>query len=90
MVAIKAKYENGRIELPPGFAPHEPCEVTVVFPDDAAPGRKLGDSDSFRRAAGGWWDIVDCEALKRMIYEARKDAGTRKPVRWPDTSEQEG
>ncbi|HUT34674.1 MAG TPA: hypothetical protein VNE39_14390 [Planctomycetota bacterium] len=84
MVAVKAKYEDGKVELPPDFTGHKPCEVTVLFPEDAAPKRKLGDSEAFRRAAGSWRDM-DCEAIKKMIYESRKDHGTRKPPRWPNT-----
>ncbi len=84
MVSVKAKYEDGKVELPSDFTGHAPCEVTVLFPDEVPRKRKLGDSESFRRAAGGWRDM-DCEALKRMIYDARRDRGTRKPPRWPDT-----
>jgi hypothetical protein len=84
MVAVKAKYEDGKIELPPDFAGHKPCEVTVLFPDAAPPGRKLGDSERFRRAAGAWADM-DCEELKRLIYEARKDWTRGERRQWTDT-----
>ncbi|MBM4042642.1 MAG: hypothetical protein FJ290_29490 [Planctomycetes bacterium] len=79
MVIVKAKYENGKIELPTDFAAHKPCEVTVLFPDEVAPKRKLGDSEAFRRAAGGWHGLVDCEKLKRDIYGARRISTRRVP-----------
>ena len=84
MVAVKAKYEDGKIELPPDFAGHKSCEVTVLFPDTRPHGRKLGDSERFRRAAGAWADM-DCEELKRLIYEARKDSTPRERRPWTDT-----
>jgi len=84
MVSVKAHFKDGKIELPPDFSGHDPCEVTVLFPEEAAPKRRLGDSEAFRRAVGGWHDIVDCEALKRMIYESRKDIARRGPAQWPD------
>ncbi|MBM4035714.1 MAG: hypothetical protein FJ291_28575 [Planctomycetes bacterium] len=72
MVAVKAKYDNGKVELPPDLTGHAPCEVTILFPDEPPRKRKLGDSERFRRAAGAWSDM-DCEALKRMIHESRSD-----------------
>lgn len=79
MVAIKARYEDGRIDLPPDFAGHKPCEVTVLFPEESAPKGKLRDSESFRRAVGGWHGLVDCEKLKKDIYEARRISTRRIP-----------
>ena len=78
MVAVKARYEDGKIELPPDFAGHKSCEVTVLFPDTRPPRRKLGDSERFRRAAGAWADM-DCEKLKRDIHEARRISTRRVP-----------
>ncbi len=79
MVSVKAKYEDGKVELPSDFAGHAPCEVTVVFPDEPRRKRTLGDSEAFRRAAGGWRGIVDCGKLKRDIYEARRISTRRVP-----------
>jgi len=79
MVAVKAKYENGRIVLPPDAPRREPCEVTVLFPDDEDATRPR-DRERMRRAAGGWAGLVDGDQLIRDIYEARK-ISTRKPPR---------
>ena len=84
MIAVKPIYEDGKVKLPPDFAGRKPCEVTVLFPDAASSGRKLGDSERFRRAAGAWADM-DCEELKRLIYEARKDSKPRERRQWTDT-----
>lgn len=77
MRAVKARYSNGRIELPPDVPEHEPCEVTVLFPDSCGAATDL-DDEAFVRAAGGWKDM-DCEELKRRIYEARKVSLRPKP-----------
>ena len=81
MVAVKARHGNGRIELPADFAGHEPCEVRVLFPDEATPRKGLGDCGASRRAAGAWRGLVDGEALKKMIYESRgyRNYGTPGP-----------
>ena len=79
MVSVKAHFRNGKIELPPDFTGRSPCEVTVLFPEEAAPKRKLGDGEAFRRAMGGWHGIVDCEQLKRDIHDARKISTRRVP-----------
>ncbi|MBM4035716.1 MAG: hypothetical protein FJ291_28585 [Planctomycetes bacterium] len=70
MVAVKARYENGKVELPSEFTGHAPCEVTVLFPDTVRPGDDTS-GDPFVEAAGGWRGLVDGEKLKRKIYEAR-------------------
>jgi len=76
MVAIKAKYEDGRITLPPDLPRRPACEVTILFPDETG-GARPRDRELMRSAAGGWADM-DTERLKRDIYEARK-ISTRKP-----------
>jgi hypothetical protein len=77
MRAIKAKYTDGRIELPPDLPEREPCEVTVVFPDDEA---ESGEAkrEALRRAAGTW-SHLDTEKLKKDIYAARKISTRPKP-----------
>ena len=47
MVAVKAKYENGRIVLPPDAPRREPCEVTALFPGQHAP---LISAEDFEKA----------------------------------------
>ncbi len=70
MRAIKARYADGRIELPPDLPEREPCEVTVLFPDAGT------ESDEARREAlhraAGAWSHLDTEKLKKDIYAARK------------------
>jgi len=70
MVAIKAKYENGRITLPPDLPRRPACEVTILFPDETG-GARRRDRERMRSAAGGWADHVDCEKLKKLIYLSR-------------------
>jgi hypothetical protein len=30
-----------------------------------------GTQDAFRKSRGGWKDLIDCEKLKKDIYESR-------------------
>ena len=77
MHAVKAKFSNGQVELPAGLQEHEPCEVTVLFPDEGEASRDAG-REAFLRAAGAWRHM-DTEKLKRDIYAARKISTRRVP-----------
>jgi len=45
MVAVKARYEDGKIVLPPDFAGHKPCEVIVLFHDSARVKRRRAQGE---------------------------------------------
>ena len=55
------------------FSEDEEREVLIVFLEPMS-----RDRSAFLAAAGAWAD-VDCESLKREIYESRA-VSTRKPV----------
>lgn len=64
---IRARVKGGvlepleKVDLPEG----KEVLVTVIGVCDAP------DAEAFRRAAGGWKDLVDAEALIRNIYADR-------------------
>ncbi len=65
---IKARYRNGviepleKVELEEG----EEFTLTIVRLSEAKT-----DEDAFRESRGGWKGLIDCEELKRNIYEDR-------------------
>jgi hypothetical protein len=77
MPAIKARYSKGKIELPPGLPEHEPCEVTVLFPEANEKGKE--EKRRALRESAGVWRHLDTEALKKRIYEARRISRRPKP-----------
>ena len=62
---IKARFKKGMIEPLEKLELDEGSEIFVTI-------KKLPKKDRFERAAGGWRDLVDCEALLRDINESRK------------------
>jgi len=78
MRVVKARYAKGKIELPADLPDREPCEVTVLFPDEAGE-HAAAAPERFRRAAGAWRQ-VDTEALKKRIYEARSISHRPRPT----------
>ena len=65
---IRAKYKNGVIEPLENLELSDGEEVvlTIVRSPEA---RKT--QDAFRKSRGGWKDFIDCEKLKKDIYESR-------------------
>ena len=62
---LKGKFRRGVIE------PLEKLELKegeVIFITI----KELPKEDRFEKAAGGWKNLVDCEALLKDIYESRK------------------
>ena len=65
---IKARFRNGiiepleKVELREG----EEFALTIVRLPAVSKG-----SDAFRESRGGWKGLIDCEELKRNIYEDR-------------------
>jgi predicted DNA-binding antitoxin AbrB/MazE fold protein len=64
---IRARVRAGMLELLETINLPEGTEVTVTIREDAP----IADREAFRRAAGGWKDTVDAEALIKNIYESR-------------------
>jgi len=62
---IKARFRKGMIEPLEKLELDEGTEILVTV-------KEFPKEDRFERAAGGWKDIVDCEALLRDIGESRK------------------
>jgi len=72
---IRARYRNGLIEPLEKIELPENTEITITIaatkPEEAA--------DALERSAGGWKDIVDCDALIRNIYADRLISTRLKP-----------
>ena len=64
---IRARVKAGMLELLEKIDLPEGTEVTVTIRDASAG----ADREAFRRAAGGWKDTVDGDALIKNIYESR-------------------
>ena len=65
---IKARFRNGVIEPleEVGLKEGEEFTLTIVRLPEAEEGK-----DAFRDSRGGWKGLIDCEELKRNIYEDR-------------------
>jgi len=65
---IRARFKNGviepleSVELKDG----EEIVLTIVRSSETKKTR-----DAFRKSRGGWKDLIDCEKLKKDIYENR-------------------
>ena len=65
---IKARFRNGLIEPLEEIELEEGEEFTLTIvrvPEISE------DSDAFSKSRGGWKGLIDCEELKRNIYEDR-------------------
>ena len=65
---IKARYTNGVIEPLEKVELNEGEEFTLTIV--RLPGINE-DGDAFSESRGGWKGLIDCEELKRNIYEDR-------------------
>ena len=65
---IKARFRNGFIEPLEEVELEEGEEFTLTIV--RLPEAKT-DKDAFRESKGGWKGLIDCEELKRNIYEDR-------------------
>lgn len=78
MRSVKARYANGKVSLPTGFAGHPACEVTILFPNEE--GRTAeSEGERFRRSAGAWRKL-DTEGMKKRIGESRRVSLRRRPA----------
>jgi len=65
---IKARYRNGVIEPLEKMELKEGEEFTLTMVRLPEAGVR---KDAFRDSRGGWKELIDCEELKRSIYEDR-------------------
>jgi predicted DNA-binding antitoxin AbrB/MazE fold protein len=65
---IKARYRNGIIEPLEEVELEEGEEFTLTI---VRLSETKADEDAFRESRGGWKRLIDCEELKRNIYEDR-------------------
>ena len=63
---IRARVRSGRLELLDTINLLEGTEVTVTIETTASD----ADREAFRRAAGGWKETVDADALIKNIYDS--------------------
>ena len=65
---IKARFRNGVIEPLEEVELSEGEEFTLTIVRLPAMSK---ERDAFRESRGGWKGLIDCEELKRNIYEDR-------------------
>jgi len=65
---IRARFKNGVIELLENVELKDGEEIILTIV--RRPETK-GTLDAFRKSRGGWKDLIDCEQLKKDIYESR-------------------
>jgi predicted DNA-binding antitoxin AbrB/MazE fold protein len=65
---IRARFKNGVIEPLENLELKDGEEITLTIIRSSET-RKT--QDAFRKSRGGWKDLIDCEKLKRDIYESR-------------------
>ena len=65
---IKARFRNGIIEPLEKVELREEEEFTLTIVRFPAVSK---ERDAFKESRGGWKGLIDCEELKRNIYEDR-------------------
>ena len=65
---IRIENINGVIELLKNVSP-KTVAINIEIPDTAS---KEDTLTRFRSAAGGWKDLLDCDAFIKDVYESRK------------------
>lgn len=68
---IKARYSKGVIEPLERINLREGEEVTINILETYPGPRKESFLEALKATAGGWKDLVDCEELKKNIYNDR-------------------
>lgn len=75
---IRARYTNGVLKPLENVDLEEGEEVSVII---ATNSKELTAEEArarFEGSAGGWVGLIDCEKLKRDIYESRSIVNPRK------------
>jgi predicted DNA-binding antitoxin AbrB/MazE fold protein len=65
---IRARFKNGIIEPLENVELRDGEEIVLTI---VRRPETNGTQDAFRKSRGGWKDLIDCEKLKRDIYESR-------------------
>lgn len=65
---IKARFKNGVIEPLENLELKDGEEITLTIIRSS---ESKKTQDAFRKSRGGWKDLIDCEKLKKDIYESR-------------------
>ena len=65
---IRARFKNGVIELLENVELKDGEEIALTIV--RRPETNV-TQDAFRKSRGGWKDLIDCEQLKKDIYESR-------------------
>jgi predicted DNA-binding antitoxin AbrB/MazE fold protein len=65
---IRARFKNGVIEPLEDLELKDGEEIVLTIVRQQETEEAL---DAFRKSRGGWKGLVDCEKLKRDIYESR-------------------
>ena len=65
---IRARFKNGVIELLENVELKDGEEIILTILRRSA---TKDTQDAFKKSRGGWKDLIDCEKLKRDIYESR-------------------
>ncbi len=65
---IRARFKNGVIEPLENLELKDGEEITLTIIRSFET-EKI--QDAFKRSRGGWKDLIDCEKLKKNIYECR-------------------
>lgn len=68
---IKARFSKGLIEPLEKLDFKEGEEIIVIISEIPLKGKRKSFREALRATAGGWKDLVDCEDLKRNIYNDR-------------------
>ena len=68
MATIKARFKNGIIEPLENLELEEGEEITLNIIRLSNTDK---DEDAFERSRGSWKGLIDCEELKKDIYESR-------------------
>lgn len=65
---IRARFKNGVIEPLEKVELNDGEELTLTI---VRVSNSEEEKDAFRKSRGGWKGLIDCEELKRNIYEDR-------------------
>ena len=71
MKNIKAKYSKGVIKPLEKIEISEGEEITIRIVKVSSRKKRKSFVEALKATAGGWKDLIDCDALKRNIYNDR-------------------
>ena len=71
MKTIKARYSKGVIKPLEEIEIKEGEEITIGIIEIPSKTKKKGFMEALKATAGGWKNLIDCDELKRNIYNDR-------------------